>query len=107
MHHAFLYISLLSLHDYYVKLPIMSRFVEDVNTRQGPFFSLNFTDVLDFEFLCDVNQTVKVRCLLSRPLRKQVFTTVGSKGHGFVICDWWISILFVCFCVSRLFAFEL
>ena len=60
----------------------IARFEENVNARQGPFFSLNFKDVLDFEFLCDVNQTLKVRCLLSRPLRKQKFTTTGSKGHG-------------------------
>ena len=26
---------------------------------------------------------------------------------GFVIGDWWISIRFVCFCVSRFIAFEL
>ena len=26
---------------------------------------------------------------------------IGFKRSRFVICDWWISILFVCFCVSR------
>ena len=31
---------------------------------------------------------------LCEPLRKQI--------SSFVICDWWISIRFVCFCVSRL-----
>ena len=39
MHHTFLYISLLSLHNYDVKMPIISRFVEDVNTRQLLSFS--------------------------------------------------------------------
>ena len=33
-HQAFLYISLPSLHDYNVKLPDISRFMEDVITRQ-------------------------------------------------------------------------
>ena len=37
MHHAFLYISLPSLHDYNVK--IISRFVEDVNARRRLPFS--------------------------------------------------------------------
>ena len=27
---------------------------------------------------------------------------LGNKRSSFVICDWWISIRFVCFCVSRL-----
>ena len=41
---------------------------------------------------------------LNGPLRKQNFTLKGSKGLWFVICDWWISIRFVCFCVSRFVA---
>ena len=35
----FLYIPLPSLHDYDVKLPNFTFFVEDVNTRQRPSFS--------------------------------------------------------------------
>ena len=35
---------------------------------------------------------------LSGPLRKQVFFS-GFKKSWFVICGWWISIRFVCFCV--------
>ena len=31
----------------------------------------------------------------------------GFKRSWFVICDWWISIRFVCLCVSRFFAFDL
>ena len=30
----------------------------------------------------------------------------GFKRSWFVICDWWISIRFVCFCVSRLLAWD-
>ena len=39
VHHAFLYISLVLLHDYVVKTPNSLRFVEDVNTKQGLSFS--------------------------------------------------------------------
>jgi len=39
---------------------------------------------------------------LKRPLRKQKFTSTGSKGHGlWFVTAWWISIRFVCFRVSR------
>ena len=40
VNHAFLYISLLSLHDYDVKY-LISRFTEDVNERQRIFLSLS------------------------------------------------------------------
>ena len=30
----------------------------------------------------------------------------GFKRSWFVICDWWIPIRFVCFCVSRFVAFD-
>ena len=47
VHHFFLYISLPALHDYDVKMPILSRFVEVVNVRQGLFFfPRNFDTVL-------------------------------------------------------------
>jgi len=47
VHHTFLYISLPALHDYDGKMPILSRFVEDVNVRQRlSFFPLNFDTVL-------------------------------------------------------------
>ena len=58
---------------------------------------LKFKSKLTFAFFPAVNH-------LSGPLRKQNFTLAGSKGHGFVICDWWISICFVCFCVSGFIA---
>ena len=47
MHHAFFYISLLSLHDYVynVKLPNFT-FVQDINTKESPSFFLNFDTVL-------------------------------------------------------------
>ena len=40
VNHAFLYISLLSLHDYDVKY-LISRFTEDVNKRRRIFLSLS------------------------------------------------------------------
>ena len=52
----------------------------------------------DLGFFCDVNQNLKAQRFLSGPLRKQKFTSTGSKGHG---------LRFVCFCVSRFVAFEL
>ena len=43
LHHPFLYISLSLRHDYDVKLNLISRFVEDINTRRRFSFSfLNF-----------------------------------------------------------------
>ena len=40
--------------------------------------------------------------------RLQILADVlGNKRSWFVICDWWISIRFVCFCISRFVAFEL
>ena len=42
MHHAFLYISLPSLHDYDVKMPNCKFYaMEDVNKRRGISFSLS------------------------------------------------------------------
>ena len=55
-------------------------------------------NVIGFGFFCDVNQNLKARRFLSGPLRKQKFTSTGSKGHV---------LRFVCFCVSRFVAFEL
>ena len=37
---------------------------------------------LDFGFFCDVNQKSEGSALSSRPLRKQKFTSTGSKSHG-------------------------
>ena len=54
---------------------------------------LKFKSQLMFVFLAAVNH-------LSGPLRNQKFTSMGSK----LICDWWILIRFVCFCVSRFIA---
>ena len=39
---------------------------------------------------------------LNGPLRKQNFN--GFKRSWFFICDWWVLIHFVCFCVSRFVA---
>ena len=60
---------------------------------------LKFKSQLTIAFFAAVNH-------LKGPLRKQNFTLTGSKGQGlwFVICDWWISIRFVCFCVLRFVA---
>ena len=44
-----------------------------------------------FEFFAAINH-------LSGPVRKQLYLN-GFKRSWFVICDWWISIPFVCFCV--------
>ena len=40
VHYAFLFISLPSLHDYHVKMPIISRFVKDVNKQGQNFLTL-------------------------------------------------------------------
>ena len=42
MHHAFLYISFLSLYDYDVKMPNFTYIVENVNADDFVFLSLNF-----------------------------------------------------------------
>ena len=60
---------------------------------------LKFKSELTFAFFPVISH-------LSWPLRKQNFTLTGSKGHGFVICDWWISIHFVCFCLSGFVAHD-
>ena len=39
-----------------------------------------------------------------RQLTFALFAAVGSKGHGLLFCDWWVSIRFVCFCVTRFVA---
>ena len=44
-----------------------------------------------FEFFAAINH-------LSGRVRKQLYLN-GFKRSWFVICDWWISIPFVCFCV--------
>ena len=54
---------------------------------------LKFKSELTFAFFPAVND-------LSGPLSKQNCTLTGSKGRGLVIFDWWLSIRFVCFCVS-------
>ena len=57
---------------------------------------VKFKSQLTIAFFAAVNH-------LNGPVRKPNFILKGLKGHGlwFVICDWWISIRFVCFCVSR------
>ena len=39
---------------------------------------------LDFGFFFNVNQNLKAWCLLSRPFRKEKFTSTGSKV---IVCD--------------------
>ena len=51
---------------------------------------LKFKSQLTIAFFAAVNHR-------NGPLRKQNFTLTS----WLVICDWWISIRFVCFCVSR------
>ena len=58
---------------------------------------LKFKSQLTIAFFAAVNH-------LNGPLRKQNFTLMGFKRSRFVICDWWISIRFVCLCVSRFVA---
>ena len=41
MHHAFLYTSLPSLHDFDVKICLIARFMEDVNKRRRIFLFLS------------------------------------------------------------------
>ena len=41
MHHAFLYISLPSLHDLDLKICLIARFMEDVNKRRQIFLFLS------------------------------------------------------------------
>ena len=57
---------------------------------------VKFKNQLTLEFFAVVNY-------LSGSLRKQKFTSTGSKGHALWF-DWWISIYFVCSCVSGFFA---
>ena len=59
-------------------------------------WTLKFKSQLTFAFFAAVNH-------LRGPLRKHNCTQTGSKS-SFFICDWWISIRFVCFCVSRFVA---
>ena len=58
---------------------------------------LKFKSQLMIAFFAAVNH-------LNGPLRKQKINFNGFKRSRFVICDWWISIRFVCFCVSRFVA---
>ena len=57
---------------------------------------VKFKNQLTLEIFAVVNY-------LSGSLRKQKFTSAGSKGHALWF-DWWISIHFVCSCVSGFFA---
>ena len=41
----------------------------------------------------------------NQPLETEVYFN-GFKRSWFVICDWWISIRFVSFCVSRFVAWD-
>ena len=61
---------------------------------------LKFKSQLTIALFAAINQ-------LNRPFRKQNFTLTGSKRLWFLICDWWISIRFVCFCISRFVACDL
>ena len=54
---------------------------------------LEYKSQLTFLFLAAVNH-------LSKPLRKQDSTSDKFKSPWLMICDWWISTHFVCFCVS-------
>ena len=51
------------------------------------------TSILKFKTQLHLRSSLPSINHLSRPLRKQKFTSKGSKG---VICDWWILIRFVC-----------
>ena len=51
---------------------------------------------LDFVFFCGVNHNLKTRRFFSPLHFSEPWET---KGRG-LPCDWWISIRFVCFCVS-------
>ena len=56
-------------------------------------------------FFCDVNHNLKKWHFLRFLAFTFQRTSQETKGRGlFVICDWWISIPFVCFCVSRFIA---
>ena len=75
VHHDFLYISLPSLHDYNVK--VISRFVEDVSTRQRLLF-------LSLKFY----RTTKVPlrqpsvCMVCRPSKKKRFSFPPASLFG-------------------------
>ena len=68
-------------------------FLSTLNCAFKNTWILKFKSQLMFVFLAAVNH-------LSGPLRNQKFTSMGSK----LICDRWILIRFVCFCVSRFIA---
>ena len=62
------------------------------NTR-----TLKFKTQPTFGYFAPVNH-------LNKPLRKQKLYLNGFKRSWFVICDWWIPIRLVCFCISRFVA---
>ena len=62
-------------------MPLQYSYCAFPNTR-----ILNFKSQLTFAFLAAVNQC-------REPLRKQ-------RVQNVMVCDWWISIRWVCFCVS-------
>ena len=76
------------------------------NTRPAMSKSLS----LDFGFFYDLNQIKPFDSALSRlhilvdPLGNR---NLLQQAQKVMVCDWWTSIRFVCFCVLRFVAFEL
>ena len=65
---------------------------------------------LDFGFFYDLNQIKPFDSALSRLLI--LVDPLGNRNllqqaQKVMVCDWWTSIRFVCFCVLRFVAFEL
>ena len=54
----------------------------------------------DFVFFCDVIHNLKKRLFLHFVNFYILANLLGNERPLFVICDWWIAIRFVCFCVS-------
>ena len=54
---------------------------------------------LDFVFL---SQSKSEEAALSSLSRLYILANEPLRKQKVVVCDWWISIRFVCFCVSRL-----
>ena len=57
---------------------------------------------LDFVFLRRQSKSEEAALSSLSRLLFILANLLGTKRSSFVICDWWISIRFLCFCVSRL-----
>ena len=108
LHHAFSDVVLVSMeHQRLLNNPALYIYSNDLNTKfqkEGKqknkyLHTVTFNNmwILLNKLLC-----VLLPCIhLSRPLRKQKLTSMGSNGHVYEFCLHWLVMHFVCFCYSR------